>query len=180
MSVSTQRLCDAVLGFAEGCRAGKNPALIVTAGRNTGKTTRFRELTTQLRTLMPLTGVIAESTADKTSYSARSLITGQAELLMEESENPEPGDFIHGRYTVHQRRFDACIDGIVAAYDGQIIAIDEVGKIELKGKGWFRLITFARHCPLLITVREQFVEQVIDELLGKRSRIHLDKLSPAV
>ncbi|OQX29877.1 MAG: hypothetical protein B0D92_01400 [Spirochaeta sp. LUC14_002_19_P3] len=178
MSINAEFRCfrkssEIIKTFIECRDANLNPCLIITADRNGGKTTRFREVTALL--LGSVSGFIAESNEDKSVYRAGNIISGRTSTLMEESAAAVPEDFIHGRYIVHQQRFNSCIDEIMRSYKGEIIAIDEVGKIELNGKGWFRLMEFAWNRPLIITVREQFLPQTAMELLGNRTVIILDK-----
>ena len=178
VNVASGRIPDPVNAFIADYLAGDSPCLIITAGRNAGKTTRFREVVARLRIKIPLTGVISESSEDKTCYRALNLITGEISPLMEESAGLGHGDFVHGRYTVYQNQFDACIDGIITAYKNEALAIDEVGGIELSGRGWFRLIAFAQRRPLLMTARQQFVDRVLNELVGERGQIYLDEIPP--
>lgn len=161
--------------FINDCRSNGFPCLIICAGRNSGKTTRFKSILASLRGEFGLTGIIAESTELKNRYIAQDINSGRTTVLMEESNRMNPGDFSYNRFIVHQNQFDSLTDRIIDSYQKQIIAIDEIGKIELEGRGWFQLLKFANQKPLLITVRDGFVREVTDKLIGKRSKILIEQ-----
>ncbi len=163
--------------FIIDCRSGGFPCLIICAGRNSGKTTHFKSILASLQGEFSLTGIIAESTELKNRYIAKDINSGKTTVLMEESNRMNPGDFSYNRFIVHQTQFDSLTSRIIGSYQKQIIAIDEVGKIELEGRGWCQLLRFANEKPLLITVRDRFVKEVTDKLIGRRSKIFIDRCS---
>ena len=161
--------------FLHAIRRNRNACLVLCAGHNSGKTTRLRHLIEHLRPELSIAGVIAESTKNKDAYFARNIASGEIVPLMEEGVEIGPGDFAFNRFIVHQTTFNKLTETITALDTADIIAIDEVGRMEIDGKGWFQLLQLV-HAPLIITVRDRFLDAVKADLLTGRSPILVEKI----
>ena len=66
--------------------------------------------------------------------------------------------------------------------NNDLIILDEVGKFELEGRIWAESLTWLLHnvsCPLIIAVREAFVERVVRHWnLSAVEIVHISKTTP--
>ena len=128
---------------------------IVSGGKGKGKST----LTEHLASLSPSPlGFITDKRGE--CRFLRSLETGGSWLLM----TPEPlFDDMIGKWYYDSSVFDEA-DIILSGYSAGDVFIDEIGRLELSGKGFAPALPLLleRNVNLTLSVRDEFVDSVID------------------
>lgn len=130
---------------------------IICAERDSGKTTFARTL---IKRGMIEKGIISLSNKDKSEYYALNVETGEWKILL--SKNGEGEDSI-GPFKINNESFSWAND-ILSTLDSGSILIDEIGRLELSGKGFAPslLTLLKKDVALYITVRTPFLKEVVE------------------
>lgn len=149
--------------------------IIITGGVEAGKTTSLRKVSEKLiQSGKLVSGFISPRImdGDKTvAYSIENLKTGETLPFLSEKSVSEDGDVQSiGKYFINseteqkakQILSDALQDG------AEVVVIDEVGRLELRGDGWhneLHELLKANKTTLVLSVRDSFVESVIEKFV---------------
>jgi nucleoside-triphosphatase THEP1 len=141
--------------------------IIITGAVGEGKTSFVRKLAADLKNRNIVTdGIITERITENnitTGYDLVHIGTGDRMKFLRQSE--ECGTEVIGRFKICPEGIDAGrkILGGLEAGEGILIIIDEVGLLELEGRGWSDNITrilSSGRCQLLMTVRTSFIDDI--------------------
>ncbi len=123
----------------------RKPALfLITGDRLQGKTTFLKETTEIVRcSNINVSGFLSEavhSDGVRTGFRITDIVTGNSADLC--SINPQPGSVRQGRYWFSDYALKEGERIILSSIDAgsQLMVIDEVGPLELSGKGWYNAI----------------------------------------
>jgi len=120
--------------------ADQNPVIIITGDVGQGKTTYLKTLIELLRNRgVKLSGFIARGVhegQDRIGYDLENLHSGESCVFIR--KQAANGWFRHGKYYFNQDGVDFgnSILNIADRESNNLLVIDEVGPVELKGKGW--------------------------------------------
>ena len=150
--------------FSPCCIAGEEPRLLILTGESgTGKTTLLEWLVDRLKQQgTSVAGVLCPGEMEngiRTSFDLRNISTGEETLLGARTTAAE------------QRRFTFSEDGLAAAKsalsckacsDADVVIVDEVGPMEIKGRGFHSSLSslLALPCVHIWVVRPSLVEAV--------------------
>ena len=145
------------------------PIIIITGDKREGKTQTAKALNKLLQSRgITVSGVLSEKitrNGETTGYELIHISTGQRIPFLKKNEaflDNKIGRFEINMETMMQGQ-QILNPSILSIYD--VVIIDEVGKLEMQGKGWSRAIIGimeAGTLPLVITVRAGFVNEVIE------------------
>jgi nucleoside-triphosphatase THEP1 len=137
--------------------------IIVSANINSGKTTYANNLIREDRS--KYLGFLSFSNKDKNSFYLQDISNGEKILLM--SENYDKGLERIGRFYIRADAFKTAQDSLLNQLEednlNKIAVIDEVGRLELRGKGFDGLLRYLidKQISLLLCIRECFLDDVI-------------------
>ncbi|MBK9392188.1 MAG: hypothetical protein IPN68_19130 [Bacteroidetes bacterium] len=141
---------------------------IITGPIGAGKTNFAKQLSDKLKKNKIIAGgIITEKILDVSSAVGYDLVDIESlDRVVFLRQNSECGSESIGRFTICSDAIEAGnrILRTVAAIDNKVIIIDEVGMLELNGKGWSESINSLLAKAgrvLIITVRSSFIEEVI-------------------
>ncbi len=144
-----------------------SPVFIVTGSAGQGKTTFARELTELLKEKgVSPGGILSERILegeDTSGYDIVSIATGDRMAFLRTDGNA--GQEKIGRFFIDKEGLEAG-RAILSEAQGEIIVIDEVGRLEISGGGWAPSIDFLlsrSNKRLLLTVRDSFLELVVQK-----------------
>lgn len=147
----------------------KPRVFIITGERHSGKTTFVAELAGKLKNKgKAITGFVAPGKFEnnrRSEFNIRSLKTGEEMLLcsVHLSGGEETGSF---RFTTEGQQFGKSLLLPENIADSEIVVIDEIGPLEMKGQGWAFSIDLLLERPDLThlwVVRQSLVEEVISK-----------------
>lgn len=135
---------------------------IVSAPQNKGKTTYLSRLVESNGSLKSFGGMLSIALPEKHGYYAKNIETGESRLLMSDSIALQ-GPSI-GRFSCCQETFDWA-SGCLLESKSKCIVIDEVGRLELQGLGYSKVLRtlLGMQRELYIAVRDRFVDDVVKE-----------------
>ena len=127
---------------------------IITGKKGVGKTTCMEDMAAEYSHPQGFISYYADS-----CYVLHNLADGSEELLMTETDLFP--DTI-GKWFYDQRIFDEAVEELEKIKSGTVF-IDEVGRLELEGKGFAPAIRklVKREISLVLAVRDEFVDEVI-------------------
>ncbi len=160
--------------------------LLVTAGVGGGKTTFLEQLVSRLNESgIPYTGFLARGMGEhgkRKGYLLRDLQSGSEQLLAEKKKG---GRLRTGRFTFHPEVFRQEKEKVwrdLLSGRPRVVILDEVGPLELRGKGWAPLLERLVTLPEIIqvwAVREKIATQVPRAWdFSPRRTVSPDKTSP--
>ncbi|NLA50006.1 MAG: hypothetical protein GX876_11165 [Bacteroidales bacterium] len=143
---------------------------IVCGPRGRGKTTFVRKVIDLLREKnLSVSGILAEALMDgpaSKGYDIVNLETGERQAFLRSEDKCGNGRI--GRFYVYPKGLEGgktLFAGLISART-DLVVIDEVGRLELRGGGWHdsltNLLGKSEH-NILITVRRELVERVINK-----------------
>jgi nucleoside-triphosphatase THEP1 len=145
------------------------PVVFVISGKiANGKTTFVKKLVTEFeRRNVPVGGIISEKVVSDSmviGYDLVDIETNKSKIFLRQSDDAEKERI--GRFEIFAEGLEMGLTVLshVQMSDKTIVIIDEVGMLELRDRGWSGCIVEILKTPgkhLLITVRENFVEEVI-------------------
>jgi Predicted nucleotide kinase len=131
--------------------------LVITAGRNEGKTTHALSL---FENVPSISGYVSVSAEGKESYELLDLKTGEKSLLMKKGLKSNTSI---GPFGVVVETFERANAALIESASN-LILIDEVGRLELSGKGFhdsLSVLTKRKDLTLILAIRDEFVTQVL-------------------
>lgn len=169
VSIFHEVLSHAEKRFSE-IRGENRRVFIITGERGQGKTTFIRNLTSILKGKnIRVAGFVSERImqgSETTGYNVTNIETGAGTNFLSTGKS-------HGSGTIG--KFNLCEEGL---HEGRkilhsqlhgrdrLVIIDEVGMLEINDGGWsenIELLVKKSHNNLLLSVREQFVEKVVEK-----------------
>jgi nucleoside-triphosphatase len=146
------------------------PVIVATGAPGSGKTTavmaaarRFQSAGGRLAGFVQPARMSGER---KTGFDVRDLATGEAELFAEDVGKRQ-GDF-GTRFRFRKEGFALAARALGRARGGDLLVVDEMGPLELRGQGHLRAVQRALRTPGLrgavIVVRRQLVPALLAEL----------------
>ena len=163
-------LSDVLLDeFSEQIRQ-KNKILIISGDTRSGKTTFLKQVIKNLKEQNPdfsIGGIIAtgiDKDGERYGFEIEELSTGQKNLLC--TREPQENTEKIGRFYFYQQVLDTTRRLIVESLPAlDLLVIDEVGYLELKGRGWFEVIEEAmkqHDLNMIFVVRKRLLEDVLN------------------
>ena len=149
----------------------RNKIFIISGETRSGKTTFLKEVISKLKLEKPevrIGGIIAHGTdfrGERYGFHIENILTGEKQHLC--SREPANEDDIKtGRFYFHKTGLDfgnkAILDNLEQL---DLLVIDEVGYLELKGKGWFESIEKAmaiQNLDMIFVVRKRLLESILE------------------
>ena len=138
---------------------------IITAEINSGKTTYAKHLIEGHE--MEYLGFLSLSDSQKKEFYLQDINDRKKILIMSESGNDAYEKL--GRFYLDPNGFDIAFNSLIEeinnSSDNKTVLIDEVGRLELRGKGFNALINklIEMDIDLLLCVRKSFVREVIEK-----------------
>jgi nucleoside-triphosphatase len=143
-----------------------HPVFIISGDQGEGKTTMLTEVVSELvKKDIGVHGFLAPGVWKaglRSDFYIQDLVTGNQQLLCKSI--PEKGFEKIGRFYFNPDTIAFGEDLLRNNKPGDLLIIDEVGMFEIKGQVWNRVlkeVIEAKENPLLITVRKEFVDDVI-------------------
>ena len=138
--------------------------ILVVGDRDSGKTTALEELRSSYRANnCEIGGFLALANPEKTWYRLNSLATGESRLAF--SEESGLGSLRLGRFFVDASVFAWANAQVHSDLEHcKVVFFDEIGKLELQGKGFapsFRSALEAEAVSVVAAVRTSFLDEVI-------------------
>jgi nucleoside-triphosphatase THEP1 len=136
--------------------------IIISANINSGKTTYAKNLIREDRS--KYLGFLSFSNKEKNSFYLNDITNDEKIPLMDECYDQSLERM--GRFYIRQGAFKAAHDSLLnqlEADSNKIAVIDEVGRLELCGKGFNELLRdlLMKHISMLLCIRKCFVADVI-------------------
>lgn len=131
---------------------------IISGERNSGKTSFIKKL---LESGLDAKGFITVAFDEKKDVLyLQDIASGEKRLLMETSSWKENGI---GRYSFHPETFEWAEKKLSEIVSGTIV-IDEVGRLELSGKGFDSLLwkLLCKDVELYVSVRKDYIGNVVE------------------
>jgi nucleoside-triphosphatase THEP1 len=179
VSIFHQVLSHAENRFSE-IKGSKRGIFIITGQRAQGKTTYAINLVKLLRQMhIRVAGFFSIRLMDgevTTGYDLEDADTGKRERLLGTGEEGGVGRI--GKFTICEEGFSSGLKILHSQLHGRngLVLIDEVGMLEIGGGGWSEMLDLLiakSHNHLLLIVRDEFIEQVIEKF-GLQDPIFLD------
>ncbi len=163
----------------------KSRVFIISGEQGEGKTTRLQEVIKLLRPAFPdIFGFYAIGEWEngyRNRFRLVDIRTGNVHLLCyrEGQANLSKIPFVFIEDTL-RKGMQIISDGM--AQNGRLAVIDEIGRFELKGKVWYQSLKklLGNGFPVIITVRKNQLEAVIEKFGLKGARIFFTGLDSAV
>ncbi|UCF10861.1 MAG: DUF2478 domain-containing protein [Candidatus Bipolaricaulota bacterium] len=160
---SPRTVDDPVAFCLSGLTQRPPPALIVSGGIGSGKTTTVARLVAALRSRsIPVHGVLAprvlEEDGRTTGYDLEDVATGRRRSFLRSSP---PGEAV-GRFFADDTALREAGDAVSGTGPGSVAVIDEVGRAEIEDRGHAAAVRTACRSGALVVlaVRTEFVDRV--------------------
>ena len=156
----------------------KQKVFIIAGSVGQGKTTFLINVLSELKNWDIKTGGFYSprlmENNETTGYDIVDISTGEREGFLRKTE--DPGLKSIGKYQLFQDGLNKGITALKASnnLNSRIVVIDEVGNLELEGKGWASSLDALIHASdhhILMVVRENFVEKVVARWHLKQSNV---------
>ncbi len=148
----------------------KNKIFIISGPTRSGKTTFLTDVISKLKKNQPgikIGGLIAHGmdvNGERFGFNIENIATGQKAFLC--SQEPEENTIKIGRFYFSQNGFDFGNQALLNDLDQlDILVVDEVGYLEIQGKGWFEAIEKAmqqEQLDIIMVVRKRILEQILN------------------
>ena len=148
----------------------RNKIFIISGETRSGKTTFLKKVIEKLKKDYPtinIGGIIAHGTdfrGERYGFHIENIATGEKQLLCSRDAMNE-NDIKTGRFYFYKTGLDFGNQAIMKNLDTlELLVIDEVGYLEIKGKGWFEAIEKAmsrQNTDMIFVVRKRLLESVI-------------------
>ncbi len=146
-----------------------NKVIIISGNTRSGKTTFLKQLLIHIKQLKPdykTGGIIAhgiDKNGERFGFEIENVKTGEKQLLC--SRNPVENAVKTGRFYFLKEGFKFGQQAIISNLnDLDLLVIDEIGYLELKGEGWFDAIEQAmqqENLNMIFVVRRRILEQIL-------------------
>lgn len=148
--------------------AVKNKLFIISGPVAGGKTTYARKLVTMLvENDIDVSGILTErimSNNKTTGYDILDIKSSKRAIFLRAGR--EMGPEKTGRYSIHPAGLQMGKNILCNEKQGQVTVIDEVGKMELEGRGWAQCLQPLFNNSdniIIITVRDSLTDQVMNK-----------------
>ena len=148
-----------------------NKIFVISGETRSGKTTFLKQIINDLKQANPqlkIGGIIAHGTdyrGERFGFSIENIITGEKQYLCSR-EKAHNDDLKTGRFYFSKTGFEFGNNAILDELEEMdVLVIDEVGYLEIKGKGWFETIEKAMNKPgldMIFVVRKRILEDVLN------------------
>ena len=148
-----------------------NKIFVISGETRSGKTTFLKQIINDLKQANPqlkIGGIIAHGTdyrGERFGFSIENIITGEKQYLCSR-EKAHDDDLKTGRFYFSKTGFEFGNNAILDELENMdILVIDEVGYLEIKGQGWFEVIEKAMNKPgldMIFVVRKRILEDVLN------------------
>lgn len=146
-----------------------NKIFIITGSVGEGKTTQIQKIAEALNNQNISTGGILSPRIIKNEntigYDVLDIATNERTAFLRKTEDEKLPKI--GRYSILSEGIQAGCSVLNKSLNNhQVVVIDEVGRLELENKGWaenIRYLINSSKCNLILSVREKFIEQVIEK-----------------
>ncbi len=165
-------------------------SVFITGEIGAGKTTFLKAIISKLKTEgHSISGFYSERIINNEQTSGYDLVdieSGKKTIFLRTEGNVTQQKI--GRYYIYPEAF-ALAEQSAKRFSGGIFILDEVGRLELEGKGWHNTLmqlTKLKKAKLLLVVRKEFQQQIIEKygLLPRKiflvSQLSTEKLQSAV
>ena len=159
---------------------------ILTGSQGEGKTTFAIKLVELLHKVYKIGGILSHGTWQynkRVSFDIEDIMTGTRELLCDTNPSVDGIPFRHFFFKPSGFIFGKCAINNALAAQADIMIIDEVGPLEMEGKGWAESIEKILNsgCPVAIfIVRRALVEEIADKWsIQKADIVDIDNVNPA-
>ncbi|HEB62227.1 MAG TPA: DUF2478 domain-containing protein [Bacteroidetes bacterium] len=176
-------LSDSLLHYFTGHIAMKNKLTIISGETRSGKTTYLKNLIQQLTEKEPdlkIGGLIAhgiDENGERLGFELENILTGQRILLCD--DNNQKGDLKIGKFYFKQSGLEFGQQSLKDAIEkANLLIVDEIGPMELKGKGWFNEIELAFQkddLDMIWVVRKSLLDKVLK--LWQHSNVEVINIS---
>lgn len=149
----------------------RNKIFIISGETRSGKTTFLKQIINSLNQNAPqltVGGIIAHGTdfqGERFGFSIENIRTGDKQYLCSR-EKINDDDIKTGRFYFSKSGFEFGNNAILNELENlDILVIDEVGYLEIKGMGWFEAIEKAMNKPgldMIFVVRKRILEEVLN------------------
>jgi nucleoside-triphosphatase THEP1 len=147
----------------------KNKIYIISGNTRSGKTTFLKNIIKHIKKINPdyqTGGIIAhgiDKNGERFGFEIENIKTGEKQLLC--SRNPVENAEKTGRFYFLKQGFNFGKQAILSNLtDLDLLVIDEIGYLELKGKGWFDAIEQVlkhENPDMIFVVRKRILEQIL-------------------
>ena len=149
----------------------RNKIFVISGETRSGKTTFLKQIINDLKQTNPqlkIGGIIAHGTdymGERFGFSIENIMTGEKQYLCSR-EKTHDDDLKTGRFYFSKTGFEFGNNAILNELENlDILVIDEVGYLEIKGKGWFEAIEKAMNksgLDMIFVVRKRILEDVLN------------------
>ena len=161
----------------------KHPIFIISGAQGEGKTTSLIRVIEELRKdRIAVAGFIAEGEWEKglrTRFYIRD-VANTVKMILCQSEEDKAFEK-QGRFYFNPEAIQLGAKLVQANEVKQLVVLDEIGLFEINGHIWapvFKELISNADVPLIITVRDTFVDQVISTFNITRSEVFYCKIEP--
>lgn len=144
----------------------QQPVMIITGGVAQGKTTLLRQLVEILKKRnIKIGGFYAERIMEDGMTMGYQLVncdTGEVVDFL--STDANSGTETIGKFYINTKSLEQGREWLEKAKHYDLMAIDEIGKLELQGRGWAAAFSelLAQQVPLVICARDSFINEILD------------------
>jgi nucleoside-triphosphatase THEP1 len=162
-----------------------NIIYIISGETRSGKTTYLKSIIKALRkkeTNIKISGIIAhgiDKDEERFGFNIEDVATGKKKFLC--SQEPDENELKIGRFYFSKEGLQFGKDALSTNLDQtDLLVIDEIGYMELKGKGWFEAIENALEYPhlnMIWVVRKRILEEVLLQWQHSHTKVISTKTS---
>ena len=174
--LNTVRFSDSLFNEFKRKITERKPVFIITGETRSGKTTFLTGIIKLLQeNNIQVGGIISQgydNNGERYYFEIKDIATGEKTLLC---------DRIYSKEKINTGRFYFYLEGIEfgkeiinnAVSNSDLIVIDEIGPLELKGKGWYEVIDNALKAnkPMIWVVRKKVIDKVLNAWPGNNFHI---------
>lgn len=147
------------------CSGGRNPRIIITAGKGGGKTTAIQRIIGHLQSAaIPCTGFYAEGAWEgdvRSSFILHRIPEGDSVPLCDRRTEEW---VTHGRFRYNPAAIAQGDHAVRRAVPGEYIIMDEISVQELRGNVWAGTLSWAvqrKENPLVLSVQRRCLKEVL-------------------
>ncbi len=174
--LNTVRFSDSLFNEFKRKIAERKPVFIITGETRSGKTTFLTNIINSLQeNNVKVGGIISQGydkNGERSHFEIKNIITGEKTLLCDRIPSKEKINT--GRFFFYPKGIEFGTKAINdAVSQSDLIVIDEIGPLELKGKGWYEVIDKALKAnkPMIWVVRKKIIDKVLNAWPGNNFHI---------
>ena len=155
-----------------------NVIYIISGETRSGKTTYLKELLKTIKeqkSNIKIKGIIAhgiDKEGERYGFDIENVETNEKQFLC--SQEPIKDSQKIGRFYFSKKGLSFGEKALTAIQDTDLLVIDEIGYLELKGKGWFESIEKAMENPnlnMIWVVRKRILEEVLQQWQHSNTKV---------